>query len=139
MLGKAISITAKAFEGVNDKGGHPYILHCLRVMNAMPRHDEELRCIAVLHDLIEDTLWTKEGLLGEGFSIRVAQTVQVLTHDKGVSYDDYIKIIALCPDAKLVKMADLRDNSDIMRMKGLRKKDLDRLEKYHRSYMYLKD
>jgi GTP diphosphokinase / guanosine-3',5'-bis(diphosphate) 3'-diphosphatase len=139
MLSKAISIVAQAFEGDHDKGGSPYILHCLTVMQMVGTHDEELACIAVMHDLIEDTEWTKEDLLKEGFSIRVAQTVHVLTHDNGVPYDDYIKVIALNEDATKVKMADLRHNSDIMRMKGLRKKDFDRLEKYHRSYMYLKD
>jgi hypothetical protein len=51
---------------------------------------------------------------------------------------DYIKIIAMNPDARKVKMADLRHNSDIMRMKGLREKDFKRLEKYHVAYEYLK-
>jgi len=40
-------------------------------------------------------------------------------------------------DARMIKLADLRHNSDIMRMKGLSKKDFDRLEKYHRAYAYL--
>lgn len=139
MLDHAISMASVAFVGKRDKGGNPYILHCLAVMNMVGTEDEELASIAVLHDIIEDTDMTKEKLLGYGFSIRVAQTVQVLTHDPETSYDDYIKAIALNDDAKKVKMADLRHNTDIMRMKGLRKKDFDRLEKYHRAYMYLKD
>ena len=36
-------------------------------------------------------------------------------------------------------MADLRHNSDIHRMKGLRDKDFDRLKKYHHAYSYLRD
>ena len=39
--------------------------------------------------------------------------------------------------ATKVKLADLKDNSDITRLKGLSKKDFDRMEKYHRSYIYL--
>ena len=55
----------------------------------------------------------------------------------GMSYDDYIKKIATDKDAVKVKLADLKDNSDITRLKGLTKKDFDRMEKYHRSYIYL--
>ena len=34
-LERAIAIAAAAHEGVRDKGGHPYILHPLRVMLAV--------------------------------------------------------------------------------------------------------
>lgn len=43
------------------------------------------------------------------------------------------------PDAILVKLEDLRDNSDITRMKGLRKKDFDRIEKYNKAFQYLQN
>lgn len=139
MLDKAISYAATAFQGKMDKGGKPYILHCLHVMNKVACHnDEELMIIAVLHDIVEDTDWELKSLIDAGFSERVILGVQTLTHKKGVSYDDYIKAIALSDDARLVKLEDLKHNSDITRMKGLRKKDFDRLEKYHRSYEYLK-
>jgi (p)ppGpp synthase/HD superfamily hydrolase len=139
MLDKAISITAQAFEGKFDKGGEPYIIHCLMVMNQMPSNDPDLRCIAVMHDLIEDTEWEIQELAELGFSTRVTTALTLLTHDHKISYDDYIKTISLSRDATLVKLADLRHNSDIHRMKGLRKKDFERLEKYHRSFAYLSD
>lgn len=63
--------------------------------------------------------------------------MDVLTHRKGVPYDDYIKMVAFNLDAVKVKLADLKDNSDITRLKGLSKKDFDRMEKYHRSFIYL--
>lgn len=138
MLSKAISIVAQAFEGKKDKGGKPYILHCLRVMNNVDQSDEELMCIAVLHDLLEDCIeWNAHLLLSSGFPERVVKTIEILTHDKNILYDDYIKVIALNKDARLVKLADLKDNSDISRLKGLTKKDFDRMEKYHRSFVYL--
>ena len=59
-----------------------------------------------------------------------------LTPEK--DYAEYIKKIASNRDAILVKLADLRDNSDITRLKGLRDKDFARLQKYHRSWLYLK-
>ena len=136
MLGKAISITAQAFSGKIDKGGQPYILHCLRVMNAMPKNDSELRCAAVMHDLIEDTKWTISQLVELGFSDRVIKAVVAMTH-LDESYEDYITDISLNPDATLIKLADLRDNSDITRLKGLTKKDFKRMEKYHKAFTYL--
>ena len=139
LLSTAIAITAEAFIGKLDKGGQPYILHCLHVMNRMPKDDHELMMIAVMHDLLEDTDITHHELVEQGFSYRVVSALKVLTHDHGMPYDDYIGWVALSEDATLVKRADLRHNSDIMRMKGLRQKDFKRLEKYHRSFEYLKD
>ena len=136
-LGHAISIVAKAFENKCDKGGQPYILHCLHVMYKMPENDPELRMIAVFHDLIEDTTWTLEDLKALGFSQRVIFGVQALTHDPDMPYMDYIKMISFNSDATKVKIADLDHNSRMMRMKGLRKKDFERLEKYHIAYAYL--
>lgn len=138
MLAKAIALASRVFESKTDKAGKPYILHCLRVMNAVDQNDEELMQIAVLHDVIEDSEDIGMAhLLDMGFSERVVRGVGLLTHLKSVSYDDYIKAIALNEDAKKVKLADLKDNSDITRLKGLRKKDIDRLEKYHRAFVYL--
>ena len=139
-LGKAISIVGQAFETKTDKGGTPYVMHCLYVMYRIRdkfESDEELQSIAVLHDLVEDTGWTLEDLRTAGFSERVVAGVDLLTHDPNVSYEDYILNISKFEDASHVKMADLRHNSKITRMKGLTKKDLKRLEKYHEAYMFL--
>ena len=143
MLDKAISIMAQAFEGRYDKGGKPYALHCIRVMNkVMVRcpNDEELASAAVLHDVVEDTAWTLDKLMQTGFfTARVITTVGLCTHDPAVPYDDYIKFISTNRDATIIKLSDLEDNSDITRIKGLRKKDFDRIEKYNRNYVYLVD
>ena len=137
MLDRAIALAADSFKGRFDKAGKPYILHCLAVMNQMPQDDEELMAIAVLHDVVEDTKVTFNDLSQQGFSRRVITALQLLTHNHDTSYDDYVRALAGNPDAKKVKIADLRHNSDITRMKGLETKDFDRLEKYHRSYIYL--
>jgi len=141
MLGKAIKIASTVFEPITDRGGQPYILHCLRVMNNLHTNDEELKCIAILHDVPEDDPRGAEVVLRElrllGFSERVIKALDLLTHRKETPYDDYIKAISFNADATKVKLADLKDNSDISRLKGLSKKDFDRMEKYHRSYVYL--
>lgn len=137
MLDRAIALAAESFKGKFDKAGKPYILHCLAVMNQMSQDDEELMAIAVLHDVVEDTKITFNDLAQQGFSRRVIAALQLLTHNHDTSYDDYVRALAANPDAKKVKIADLRHNSDITRMKGLETKDFERLEKYHRSYIYL--
>lgn len=139
MLDQAIAIAATAFEGKFDKGGFPYILHCLHVMHKVGPHDQELMTIAVLHDLIEDTRWRFQDLRDVGFSDRVIDALICLTHKEDEPYEDYIERISMNKDAVKVKIEDLIHNSSTTRMKGLRKKDFKRLEKYLRAYEYLKD
>lgn len=136
-LGNAIALAAKGFEFKFDKAGKPYILHCLRVMNNLHTDDDELNIIAVLHDCIEDNICTLSELISAGYSQRICMALLILTHDPADSYEDYIKKVATNPDTIKVKKADLKDNSDITRLKGLTKKDFDRMEKYHKAYVYL--
>ncbi|MGD8305029.1 MAG: GTP pyrophosphokinase [Ignavibacteria bacterium] len=139
MLSKAIRIAAQAFEGKYDKGGNPYILHCLYVMNAVKDYGEEYMIVAVLHDLLEDTDWTAKMLLDEGFTQLQIQQILILTHHSSNTYEEYIRSIAYFDIACVVKMADLCHNSDITRLKGLTEKDFKRLEKYAKAYDYLKN
>lgn len=139
MLDKAIAIAAEAFVNKFDKGGQPYILHCLNVMEQMPKNDIDLRCAAVMHDLIEDTDWSYDGLIQIGFPQEVVITVDMLTHRRNVPYENYIDRIAGDEWATLIKLADLRHNSDITRLKGVRDKDIERMVKYHQSYLLLSD
>jgi (p)ppGpp synthase/HD superfamily hydrolase len=142
MLTTAIKIAAEAFENDRDKGGTPYIMHLLYVMHKVKPHGEEAMICAVLHDLIEDKEcegYTFEYLRDCGFSEEVILILQLLTHRKNIPYMDYIKSIAGHPIAKVIKIADLEHNTKVSRLKGLRKKDFDRLEKYSIAYQYLKD
>jgi len=100
--------------------------------------DSELMSIAILYDVAEDSPeWTLDKLREEGFSERVLSALSLLTHDPYTSYEDYIKAIGTNPDARRVKMEDLRDNSDITRLKGISEKDFRRMEKYQRAFRYL--
>jgi GTP diphosphokinase / guanosine-3',5'-bis(diphosphate) 3'-diphosphatase len=137
MLGRAIAIASSVHQDQKDKGGHAYILHPIRIMMRLRTDDEELMQIAILHDTIEDSEWTVEQLRKEGFSERVCGALEVLTHIKSDSYEEYIKKISINHDAVVVKLEDLRDNSDITRLKGLRPKDFERIEKYHKAYTFL--
>jgi len=139
-----IAITAEAFKNTLDKGGQPYILHCLEVMRNTDG-DECTKCAAVMHDLIEDTdesspiNYTFELLTKLGFSEKTIAILHLVTHQKGTDYMKYIQTLSVHPDAKKIKKADLRHNSDISRMKDIRQKDFDRLIKYNIAYRYLCD
>lgn len=137
MLALAIAIAAEAFKTKVDKGGNAYILHCLHVMNDVGS-DEERQQAAVLHDLVEDCPdWSIERLRSLGFSERVLTTIDLVTFRAGEDYMSRIRLIAANADATEVKKADLRHNTQLTRLKGLRKKDFERLEKYCTAYTYL--
>lgn len=135
MFGKAMFIAAREHMNVRDKGGNAYILHPMRIAMRLRTNDEELLSIAILHDVIEDSKVTFEDLKDEGFSDRVVVALRLLTHQKGVSYDDYIENMRGNLDALLVKREDLRDNSDITRLKGISDKDFDRMKKYQKCFV----
>lgn len=141
LLAKAIAIASDTFKNSFDKGGEPYILHCLEVMNGVKHLGETAMICAVLHDLLEDRsdIWTPTRLAEEGFTSEIILILELLTHRKETPYMDYVKTLAVHNIAKAVKKADLQHNSCITRMKGLRKKDFDRLEKYMVAYTYLND
>lgn len=143
MLAKAIQIAAEVHLKQTDKGGKPYILHPLWVMDRVRHLGEDYMIVAVLHDVVEDSenpTQTYSNLVKEGFNQDVMYALSLLSHtDKEQSYDDYIKAISTDKIAKAVKLRDLEHNSKITRLKGLRKKDFDRLEKYHKAYTYLLD
>lgn len=141
MLTTAIRIAAIAFEYDKDKGGTPYIMHLLYVMHKVKHLGETAMICAVLHDLVEDKEkfgYDFEYLRLQGFEEEVIDILKLLTHQKGVDYMDYIKKLSSHPIATAVKKADLEHNSKVSRMKGLTKKDFDRLQKYCTAYEYLK-
>ena len=57
-----------------------------------------------------------------------------MTKQTGDTYEQFIENLAGNKDALLVKREDLRDNSDVTRMKGLTEKDFARLNKYAKAY-----
>jgi len=139
LLGSALFLAANAHAGQFDKGGQPYLLHPLAVMQFLNTDDEELQCIAILHDVLEDTAVTVGELLAIGFTDRVVAGVVALTKLSGQSYEDYKLGVFANVDAMKVKMADLRHNTDIRRLEGVTQKDHDRIAKYHEFYFELQE
>jgi (p)ppGpp synthase/HD superfamily hydrolase len=139
MLNKMLVLVTTKFDGVFDKGGVPYVLHCLKVMHYIKSDDEELMCIALGHDLTEDTDVTYHLLKEMGFTNRIIAGIRDMTKVAGRTNEEYINQVKSNPDAIRVKLADLRHNSDIRRLKGVTEKDVTRITKYHNMYMELKD
>ncbi len=138
MLDKMLMIATKAHHGQFDKGGNPYILHPLKVMHYLKTDDEELMCMALGHDVVEDTPVTYKELHEAGMSERVIEGIRALTKQPGQTYDEYKQGVFANVDAMKVKMADLRHNTDIRRLKGVTEKDLARMAKYQMFYLELK-
>ena len=138
-LAMAIAYASKQHLGQEDKQGKPYILHCLTVMNkAMEKwpKDWELHCVAVLHDTIEDTGVTYEEI-AETFGVAIASAVKAMSKRKGESYSLYLQRVRLNELATKAKICDLEHNSDFTRLKGITKKDHDRMIKYMDTYVFL--
>jgi len=138
LLGKMIVIATNAHAGQFDRGGNPYILHPLRVMSYLKTDDEELMCIALAHDVIEDTSVTYRDLREAGMTERIIAGIKALTKQPGQTYEEYKAGVFANLDAMRVKMCDLRHNTDIRRLKGVTEKDIARMAKYHAFYMELK-
>lgn len=138
MLSKMILMATSAHAGQFDRGGRPYILHPLAVMQIANTDDEELQCIAVGHDIIEDTPTTYMDLIEAGMSERVIKAIRLLTKQPGQTLDEYKAGIFSNKDAMLIKKADLQHNSDINRLKGVSEKDINRMAKYHMFFLEIK-
>ena len=135
MLDKMLLIATNAHHGQFDKGGAPYILHPLRVMSFLKTNDEELQCIALGHDIIEDTKVTYQDLTEAGISPRIQAGIRALTKLPGQTLQEYKEQVFANPDAMRVKLCDLRHNTDIRRLKGITDKDIARMAKYHEFYL----
>lgn len=113
MLNKMLVFATNKHAGQFDKSGTPYILHPIAVMNLLGDVDEELRCIAICHDVVEDCDVTYTELREAGCSERVIEGIRCLTKNRGESYDEYKAKVKSSPDAIQVKNADLTHNTRI--------------------------
>ena len=112
---KAMNIAYTSHHGQVDKAGVPYIFHPLHLAEAMD--DEISCCVALLHDVVEDTDTTFEEL-EKVFPETVMEPLKRLTHPKDVPYDDYVRGIKGDVVAVKVKLADIAHNSDQTRLTG---------------------
>jgi len=132
---KALRIALEAHENQTDRYGAPYILHPLRVM--MTLTDETEKIVAILHDIIEDSSWTGEMLLQEGFEPLIVSSIEALSKTPGEEYMEYIRRTTLNSITINVKLADLADNMDLTRCTELTADDLQRFNRYINAWNFL--
>jgi len=136
MLDKAIQIACTAHRGQVDKAGEPYILHPLRVMMQCSSVQEKI--VAILHDVIEDSPITQVDLANGGFSKEVLNAVDCLSKRKGENYQEFINRVKANDLATKVKIEDIKDNLNLLRLPELTSSDLARLKKYHQAIYELR-
>ena len=132
---KAMKIDFAAHKNQTDKNGIPYIYHPIHLAEQMA--DEKTICVALLHDVVEDTDITFEQLAREGFPDDIIEALKLLTHDDSIQYMDYVKEIKSNPIAAAVKLADLKHNSDLTRLDVIDEKAINRAEKYENAISLL--
>lgn len=156
LLAAAIAIAADAHKYQFQRNGMPYILHPLHVMRQVEKHTaywmnspdiEIAMCVAVLHDVIEDSDWTAQDIYQNLYKVYkytddidiwvIVDAVAAITKIEGEAYSDYLARVKANKYARQVKLADLRHNSDLRRLPGVKQKDIDRLKKYSEAYIYL--
>ena len=122
-LTEAIAIAVEAHGDQMDRQHRPYILHPLRVMHKVMKHqDDVLSAAAVLHDVIEDCEVEYAEDIRRLMPPRVTFLVETLTHikspnwkqmtraEKDEEYFQYIERVAVQPQSSIIKLADLNDN-----------------------------
>ena len=126
----AMKIAYHAHHGQVDKGGIPYIFHPFHLAEQMT--DEYTTCVALLHDVVEDTDVTLEELAAV-FPQEVIDAVALMTHKEGVPYLEYVAAIRENPIAQAVKLADIAHNSDESRLDAPQA-NADALERWRAKY-----
>ena len=111
----AMRLAYRAHHGQVDKCGIPYIFHPMHLAESMD--DEYSCCVALLHDVVEDTNVTLDDLKAI-FPQEVTDAIALMTHEEGTDYFAYVRAIKANPIARKVKLADLAHNSDQTRCVG---------------------
>lgn len=132
---QALKLCFNAHKDQIDKTGLPYVFHPFYLATQM--EDEYTKVIALLHDVIEDTSYTLLDLKNMGYPKEIIDALECLTHQKNIPYIDYIQKIKTNSYATIVKLADLKHNSDLNRLDIINDNDLQRYEKYQQAIKIL--
>lgn len=127
----ALLLAMKNFNNKFDKGGNRYIDHLIRVKNKVMECGTVAVVSAILHDILEDTILTKEDLLEMGINEESVGIIDLLTRKNGEMYSEYISKILDSNNliALKIKKADIEDNMNLSRIPCFGEKDVKLLEK----------
>ena len=127
----ALKVSFEAHKDQVDHSGTPSVYHPYHLAEQMT--DETTTCIALLHDVVEDTDITLAQLREMGFPDIVVEAVGVLTREHSVPYQEYIKRVKSNPLARIVKLADLEHNSDMSRLQEIDERSKSLAKRYEKA------
>lgn len=111
---KAMKLCYLAHSNQLDKGGTPYVFHPYHLAEQF--NDENLICVALLHDIVEDNSDFSINLICNEFGNEISSAVEAITRTNNESYSDYIARVSKNKLARLVKIEDLLHNLDKNRL-----------------------
>lgn len=119
IIAKTYALAVKYHSGVKRKSGEPYVNHPLRVAQRLQEagYNNEVICVALLHDTVEDSELTLGRLRKLGYSERVISGVDSVTKRDGESYPMAIDRARRHPLGRLAKLSDNFDNSSEEQLK----------------------
>lgn len=135
LMDKAIRVLLEKHKGQVDKAGADYRLHPLRVAAGV--EDVNAKVVALLHDVIEDTGTTPEDLANMGLPQNIIDGILSVTKRDGESYKDFVIRASRNKLGHQVKVADIKDNMNLFRLKKIEAEDAVRLNKYLQCYRFL--
>ena len=129
LMFKSLEIVTRLFNDKNDKGGQPYVIHLLKVYSGVSEYLEKI--CALLHDVVEDSDVSYNDLVDVGYDKEIIDVLRILTKVRGEDYRDYIERIIDSKNihAMNIKLADLKHNMDISRIKNPTTNDYERISK----------
>jgi len=130
----ARALAEEMHAGQLDKAGLPYVTHPQRVAGRLER--PEAKVVGWLHDTVEDTALTVQDIEAR-FGPETAAAVDAISRREDESWSDYIDRVAQNPMARLVKISDLIDNSNLSRIPRVTMRDVKRQAKYNRALQKL--
>ena len=112
MIEETLQIALDAHKGQKDLDGKPAVLHPVAV-GLMGSNDAEIKT-GFLHDVLEDTDLTIDDLRERGVDKEVLAALELLTHNKGTDYFEYVHRIAHSGNYTAIhtKINDLKHNYD---------------------------
>ena len=144
ILERAILFATDAHKGQVRDNGEPFILHSIRVMCSV--ESIEAKIVAILHDVFatDADYCVNEVANYTGFNAKmeISKALSFISRDRfhNVSYEEYILDIKQHSNlARIVKLADLKDNLDMLTYKCSDEKKLKRCIVHCKAYHTLNE
>lgn len=139
-LEKAYTLSKKLHSGQVDRAGKPYFNHIQRVFKSIRKQfptDDSLAIVALLHDSVEDTPMSISQIK-KLFGDEISRSINAISKKSNEEYSSYLNRVKVNKMARIVKIADIKDNLNLDRLSTVGAEDFKRVEKYKKAIKYLK-